>query len=370
MTKPVGLYIHVPFCAAKCPYCDFYSVPLDDATADAYAATISRALQSHPFGPLTADTLYIGGGTPSLLGATRLDRILQAAVKAFHLTPDCEITLEANPASTLRVQLQDLHVSGFNRISFGVQSAIDGELVDLGRLHTAKDAAQAITDAAHAGFQNISADLMLGIPHQTGESLARSIAFLTGLPLRHISAYLLKIEENTAFYTRQTAHLPDEDTLAQLYLDCVEQLERNGFRQYEISNFAKQNAASRHNLKYWRGEEYLGLGPSAHSYLDGKRFYFTPNLKEFIFAKNPYAHTVPDGSGGGYEEAAMLQLRLTEGLNAQRYCLTHHVDLDNLLAKARALEHNQLVRVRGDNISLTPQGFLLSNSVIAHLLYD
>lgn len=365
MKSQIGLYIHVPFCLRKCPYCDFYSVPIDGETADAYTEAVLRAIRHSE--PRAVESIYFGGGTPPLLGTKRLAAIIEEAARRFDIARDAEITLEANPAAEL--DLPAYRGMGFNRISFGVQSAVDSELQSLGRLHTAAEAAQAVNAAAAAGFANISADLMLAIPGQTEESLRESVRFLAELPVSHISAYLLKIEEGTAFFENGTGlPCPDEDETARLYLECVGLLESSGFRQYEISNFAKSGAESRHNLNYWRCGEYLGLGPAAHSHLGGERFFFPRELQAFINAENPLDTAVPDGAGGGLEEYAMLRLRLSEGLNLRTCAEKFGADTSVIAQKARALERNNLLAARGEVIALTPRGFLLSNAVTAELL--
>lgn len=373
--NPIGVYAHVPFCLRKCPYCDFYSLPCPGGAgqaADTYTEALLRAIAAHPFGPLRADTLYFGGGTPFLLGAKRIGRIVEAARKAFGLS-GAEITLEVNPAAALDEELRAMRQAGVNRLSFGVQSLVDSELRALGRAHGAAEAEAALCAAADAGFENLSADLMLAIPGQTRASLAETLNRLVALPLRHVSAYLLKVEEGTAFSamygggkTQNGAPpLPNDDETARLYLDCVEGLEKRGFVQYEISNFTRAGGESRHNLKYWRCGEYLGLGPSAHSFLHGKRFYLPRDLAGFVAAERPLDLAVPDGDGGSFSERAMLSLRLTEG-----FACDASPEAQRLLARARRLEPHGLLRIQGDTVSLTPEGFLLSNAVTAELLQD
>jgi len=346
MNDGIGLYIHVPFCTRKCPYCDFYSVEFNEPLADKYTAAVCDTMRRGGIlPPAVFDTVYFGGGTPSLLGARRILRILSA----IDTTDDAEITIEANPASWTTGITQDLfelYEGGVNRISFGVQSLNDSELKALGRLHTAKDAKRSITDAHTAGFRRISADIMLGIPEQTLESLIISVDELANLPLDHISAYILTPDE-------------DEDKAAEFYLAAVERLKQHGFEQYEISNFAKHGSVSRHNLKYWRCEPYLGIGPAAHSFYDGERFHYPNDLMAFIDAKNPLDLRVADGAGGGFEECAMLRLRLAEGLAT---------DNAQMLDRAKKLEAAGLVQTDGNIIRLTPRGFLFSNTVICEII--
>lgn len=369
MKNPVGVYIHIPFCVSKCPYCDFYSLSAESSLLEAYTGAVCRAIRYSAENGREVDSVYFGGGTPSLMKAEQISRMLEALVKAFALNK-AEITLEANPASALGGKLRDLRAAGVNRISFGVQSAVDEELVLLGRPHTEDDARCSVIAANDAGFNNISADLMLGIPRQTEESLKRSIEFLTSMPVSHISAYMLKIEEGTPFSKAGARDFcPDEDALAEIYLKCVAALECNGFSQYEISNFAKKGSESRHNLKYWRCEEYLGFGPSAHSFLDGRRFYVPRSLKDFIKEENPMTLAVSDGEGGGFEEYAMLRLRLCEGLDLTAAAKKFNIDTSKTAKKAAALESHGLLSFKNNIISLTPKGFLLSNAVTAELLY-
>lgn len=368
MKDSIGIYIHVPFCLSKCPYCDFYSGKTEKSLIAAYSGAVCRAIRHSGVNGRRVDSIYFGGGTPSLLDAKALSEILEETGKEFDLQ-EPEVTLEANPATVDGDKLRKLREIGFNRISFGVQSAVDAELASLGRLHTAEDAARSVLAANNAGFENISADLMLGIPRQTRESLKRSIGFLTALPVTHISAYMLKIEEGTAFAESAERKLcPGEDELAEIYLDCVKELEGRGFYQYEISNFAKKGMESRHNLKYWRCVEYLGIGPSAHSFLGGQRFYIPRDLDSFINAETPMTLAVQNGEGGGFDEYAMLRLRLCEGLDLTEAGERFGVETGSIAKKATALERHGLLVFKNNVISLTPQGFLLSNAVTAELL--
>ena len=368
---PLGVYIHVPFCASKCPYCNFYSHPMDTAAADGYVDALCRALAQHPWGRRAVDTVYFGGGTPCLLGADRLCRLLAAVNNAFPLAQDAEITLEANPAALDAADLTALRQGGFNRVSFGVQSLRDSELRALGRRHTARQAREALCTAHAAGFDNLSLDLMLGVPGQTRETLAGTLREAAELPVTHISAYLLKVEPGTPFYKKYGAPGGgDEELSAALYLQTVRSLGERGFAQYEISNFAKDGAHSRHNLKYWALDPYLGLGPSAHSFLGGRRFYFPSDTDAFVAAENPLALAVDDGPGGGWEEYAMLRLRLCRGLNVRELGRRYALDTAPLLRRARDLAAHGLTQVDPHEVvSLTPEGFLLSTSVTAKLLY-
>ena len=362
-----GLYVHVPFCAGKCPYCDFYSVRATGERMDGYTDRIVQEIESEA-GRLgrKADTLYFGGGTPSLLGARRLIRILEAAKRGFGLE-NAEITVEANPGDELSGLFRELRAAGVNRLSLGVQSADDAELRLLGRRHTARQAARCVSDARDAGFENISLDLMLAVQGQTERSLERSVAFCADAGASHVSAYLLTIEPGTAYgKNREALRLPDEDAAASLYLSACAELEKRGYRQYEISNFAKPGKESRHNLKYWRCEEYLGFGPAAHSFLGGKRFFRKRSIGAFLRGEAP----VPEGDGGGFEEYAMLALRLSEGLRDAR-CLARfgRPVPARVKAAAKRYEPAGLTVCGPDGFRFTPRGFLVSDALTAELLF-
>ena len=280
------------------------------------------------------------------------------------ITKDAEITVEANPCVVDAKSLASLRKAGVNRISFGIQSLNDNELRVLGRRHDADTAVHAVQIAKEQGFDNISADIMLGTPGQTGESVTKTIKELSMLPVTHISAYMLKIEEDTPF-AKTKPELPDEDEVCSIYLNVTELLRSLGFEQYEISNYAKKGFPCRHNLKYWNCEEYLGIGSAAHSYYNGKRFFVERDLNAFI--SDEYQQTVNEsGDPGSHEEYAMLRLRLTEGLSLSEYeVLGGDAEGMKLILNTIPCEY---YTIRGDVVSLTPKGFLVSNMIIGRLL--
>lgn len=394
---PIGLYIHAPFCAAKCAYCDFYSFEGSEEAMDAYTDALIRELDAWgASGALRADTVYFGGGTPSLLGGRRLARILERAAVRFSLPAGAEVTLEANPADQLGPTLEAARRAGVNRLSLGVQSGVPSELAALGRRHSLCDAARTAEDAARAGIDNLSVDLMLAIPGQTMDSLGASIEFLAGLLPAHVSAYLLKIEEGTPFFHRRDSLLlPDEDTAADLYLAAVRELEGRGWRQYEISNFARPGRESRHNLKYWNAAPYLGLGPSAHSFLEGVRFYYPRDVKAYLDggpdrdrvlerlgrvgvagsagSAGPAGPVPPlyEGEGGSPAEYAMLRFRLAEGLDFRLFRQKYgRPPADELFNRAARYVRAGYMRLNEKGLCLTPSGFLLSNPILADLLEE
>lgn len=351
-----GLYIHVPFCVSKCPYCDFYSVKYGQETAESYTEAVIRNVL-HYGGEF--DTVYFGGGTPFLLW----EKICEI-LSFVNIAKGAEITIEANPCTVDAQKLAILRSAGINRISFGVQSLCDNELKSLGRRHDRDTAINAVITAKEQGFDNISADIMLGTPGQTLDSVICTVQRLAELPITHISAYMLKIEENTPFANIKP-ELPDEEKVCSLYIKVTELLADLGFLQYEISNYAKEGFSCRHNLKYWNCEEYLGIGPAAHSYYKGKRFFVERDLNAFISDK--YQKTsVEDGDPGGYEEYAMLRLRLSEGLKLSEY-KARGGDAD-MLKHALGTIPCEYFLFDGDKISLTPEGFLVSNMIIGRLL--
>lgn len=343
----IGLYIHVPFCIKKCPYCDFYSVPHNGWKTNEYTAAVIRNLMRYPE---KFDTVYFGGGTPSLF-PYQIGKILEAA----DFAKDAEITVECNPDSVDECALVYLKKSGVNRLSFGVQSFSVEELSALGRTHHPERAKAMIRFAAGLGFENISADLMLGVPHQTVNSLTQTIDELCKLPITHVSAYLLKIEPNTPF-GKNPPEVPAEEEQSELYLTAVNELGKRGFFQYEISNFAKKGCESRHNLIYWRAEEYVGIGAAAHSYYKGKRFAVPKNLADFL-ERDVQRELITDENPDKYEEKVMLGLRLVEGIL-----------LDERLEKRLALIPREYFAVENGRLSLTPRGFLVSNQIISTLL--
>ena len=273
--KKCGIYIHIPFCSKKCPYCDFYSRSGTDKLYDEYTAAMLRSLGSSPYrGEYAAATLYFGGGTPGLVGAERLALMIEEVKQDFGLdTENSEITVELDPADE-SIDLDLLKRVGVNRISIGLQSSDDRELKLLGRRHNAEQAERFIERVKASGFENYSLDLMLAIPGQTAESLERSVRFCAESGASHISSYILKIEPNTVFYKkRDELELPGDDEAADMYEYLCRLMSEYGYKHYEISNFCKEGFEGKHNLIYWHDEEYLGFGPSAHSFADGSRFY-------------------------------------------------------------------------------------------------
>lgn len=369
--KPIGLYIHVPFCLSKCPYCDFYSLarPTDEQL-DAYAARLCAVLDEWAarLPDTTADTLYFGGGTPALLGGERLALVIDRARMRFGLS-DAEITLEANPADDLHDTLAAFAAAGGNRLSLGMQSACAGELAVLGRRHTPADVERSVADARAAGLDNLSLDVMLGISGQTEVTARQSARVAAALGAAHVSAYLLKVEPNTP-YGRCAPPLPDEDATADLYLAAMDELDALGYRQYEISNTAREGRESRHNLKYWKSEPYLGIGPAASSCLGGRRFAYPRDLTGFMNGAEPADEPSGSIAVGSPTEYALLCLRLTEGIDAADYAARFGEELPPAWRERAAAFPSTLVTQDAAGIRLTREGFLLSNTLLTHILTE
>lgn len=363
----LGIYIHVPFCVKRCGYCAFCSSVASASEISRYSAALIRNIRAAGGRGLCADTVYFGGGTPSLLSGWDFSAILSALRESFDISPGAEITVEANPETVDFSKLAEYKSAGANRISFGVQSGIDNELSALGRVHDFKKAAEAVSAAKSAGITNISCDLMLGIPRQTLSSLAESIDSVCSLGITHLSAYMLKIEEGTAFDCPEIRALaPDDDTVADMYLYAVKALSERGFKQYEISNFSLPGFESRHNLKYWTGEPYLGFGPSAHSFFGGKRFFVPPDIKAFI--ESPLQETaLEDDSPDLLEEYILLGLRLSGGISLEKLA-SFGGSKERFLKAAEPFVSAGMMKLSGDSAALTTKGFLVSNGVIFALI--
>ena len=366
LTNPSGIYLHIPFCEKKCKYCNFYSSFVTEELLDSYTDALIKSINqwggkyNRPI-----DTIYLGGGTPSLLGH-RLPTVINSVKSSFDISANSEITLEVNPASNSIKLLEYVKLAGINRLSVGAQSGSDDELKSLGRTHTAADTQKTVEAARKMGFNNISLDIMIGLPFSTDKTLKNNLEFISALSPEHISAYILKIEEKTAFYKEQAAlSLPDDDGVSEQYLAMSEFFESKGYNHYEISNFSKTGYGSRHNLKYWNGTDYLGIGPSAHSSIAGKRFYYPNDLKAFLSGNNP----IDDGQSGGRQEFIMLRLRLKSGIDPNEYQALFGKALSHeFMDKCRLFEKADFLTIDDKKISLTNKGMLLSNSIITELL--
>ena len=371
MEQTLGLYLHIPFCKSKCTYCDFYSLPHSEEKMDAYTAALIRHLEevAPRCARQTVDTVYFGGGTPSYLGEKRLTQLLKTVKKRYHVAPDAEITLEANPDSagdwkTLRA----LRKAGFNRISLGVQAADDAMLRRIGRVHTWEQVLSAVAAARMAKLENLSLDLIYGLPGQTLADWQETLTAAAALEPNHLSCYGLKVEPGTPLWQqRQGAALPDDDAQADMYLWTVDYLAKQGYAQYEISNFARPGFESRHNLKYWRLEEYAGFGPGAHSDLGGVRFAYERDLDAYIAGELRLSEMERIPPLDRDLEYIMLSLRTVQGIDSgyfERQFRQKFRPMEELLTRYEA---NGLAARTERGWHLTPRGFFVSNAIIVSL---
>ena len=374
---PLGIYIHVPFCRSKCQYCDFYSLSVkDDKLMDGYLSAICAHIrEAGALAPgYKVDTIYFGGGTPSFFGAEGMATILTTIRRNFDVDNNAEITFEANPDSVSDKLLSRLRAEGFNRVSLGIQTDDDEVLKKLGRPHSYAQAMSAFHRIRKAGFRNISVDLMYGLPGQTLSAWQSTLENGLTLNPEHISCYGLKLEPGTPMYDyRDYAKLPDDDAQADMYLAAVEILKSHGFRQYEISNFARKGLYSRHNMKYWTGGEYLGFGPSASSDFAGKRFTLVRSLPAYIKGIREQGIIIDEVQEIPMRERAgeylMMRLRTVSGISAEDYERMFLLSFEPI---AEQLERNRqlgyVARTEDNRWHLTPKGFLISNTIISDLL--
>ena len=361
-----SLYIHIPYCKSKCGYCDFCSSP-DLSTVDNYVSGLIRRIKAYKTDK-TVKSVYFGGGTPTYIGAKRLCEILQVIKDNYTLSDDCEMTAEANPGTIDLNGLELMRKAGFNRLSAGIQTAVDIELKALGRVsHTVSDGAALVRNARAAGFDNVSLDLMYGIPLQNADSLKQSLDFVLAQNPEHISAYALKLEENTPLY-KQKPELPDDDTVADMYALINKTLKDNGYHRYEISNFAKPGHESRHNLRYWQGGDYIGIGVSAASLIGNVRYLQSPDMKEFLQGKAPDTVETLDEKSRE-EEYIMLHLRLSSGIDKKEYNEKFKTDFDEKykMQIKKFVAGNFAVDTK-ERFYLTDNGVFVSNAVIAEFI--
>lgn len=376
--KPLGIYVHVPFCKSKCQYCDFYSLPGQGRSVmNDYVQAVCRhiteagALCPHH----TVDTVYFGGGTPSFLGGEAITTIMATIRKSFDVSDDAEVTCECNPDSVTEKLLKQLRAEGFNRISLGVQSDNDELLARLGRPHDFQQACEAAEKIRKARFKNLSVDLMYGLPGQTLDDWQGTLEnVLVRMKPEHISCYGLRIEEGTPMWAiRRSPEIPDDDTQADMYAETVRILRHYGYSQYEISNFCRRGWHSRHNLRYWEGSEYLGFGPNASSDFGGARFTCVGNIAE-------YCRCIADGSQvlsnvqeisprDRAAEYLMLRLRTTAGISREFYEATFRMPFDPIEDYLwKCAEYGNAMQRRDGRWRLTPKGFFISNAILSDIL--
>jgi oxygen-independent coproporphyrinogen-3 oxidase len=368
--KTDSLYIHIPFCIRKCLYCDFFSVPYDEKSAKKYIDAVCKELSLKKCSAITLKTVYIGGGTPSLLPAGCFEKLFTCLTDSFMLSPSAEITVEVNPQTIDDAKINTLISLGVNRLSVGIQSFNNDELKTLGRIHTAEDALRIIGGIRNAGLHNYSIDLMYGIPGQTMESWQKSLSRAVSLYPTHISAYELTPEENTSLYgliKSQKIRMPDENLVIEMYNHLIDYLSRHGYKHYEISNFALPGFECIHNLNYWDRGEFIGVGAGAHSFIGMIRSKNTDDITRY--EKNldigilPEGESTDIGSRESLEESFFLGLRKTEGIPAAP---SENLGL-HILDICRDLVDDGYLEIEGGYLRFTRTGIVLSNALIVKL---
>ncbi len=364
-----GLYIHIPFCIKKCKYCDFNSFSACREDKAAYLDALF--LEMERYQGERVDTIFIGGGTPTSLTAEQLELLLKNIQKKFVLTENCEFTVEANPKTLDEEKLATLKKYGINRLSIGVQSFNHNELLALGRVHTDAEAEETIT-LAKKYFDNISIDLMCAIPNQTKESFKKNLEKAYSLKPQHISCYSLILEEGTPLYEENEKGnlvLPDENEEREIYDIAVCEMEKQGYLQYEISNFAKQGFESEHNKKYWQCDEYIGIGLSAHSYIDGVRFSNTDDFSSYIKGEFSSGEKEVLSKEDQMSEFMFLGLRKTDGVSKTEFLNRFGENMEKVFEKPLSKFKNLgMIEEKGDKICLTQKAISVSNQVMCEFI--
>ncbi len=376
MKPRLGIYIHIPFCASKCSYCDFYSLQGCDYLMPDYQDALLEHIResSRNICQYEVDSIYFGGGTPSYYGANRILDIFDELKLNGNVRLDAEVTVECNPDSVSLEALKLMRQEGVNRISLGVQASDNNLLKLIGRRHNFQQAQKAVADARKAGFENISVDLMYGLPSQTGADWAETLAQIVTLHPEHISCYGLKLEPGTRMYKeyRDSELLPDDDEQADMYSYAAEMLERYGYRQYEISNFAVPGFESKHNLKYWNLDDYMSFGPGAHSCIGNLRYSFVKDIKEYIYGVGRKISIIDEYQTVDPLERAteyiMLGMRTSRGISERDYRMRCQCDWKPVELVLKAFRDKGWTELTGDRWHFTVPGFLISNTLIGILL--
>ena len=376
--KKLGLYIHFPFCKRKCNYCDFYSCT-SVQKAKEYIDSICNQLKIEAplYKDYIFDTVFIGGGTPSLIEGEDFARLASVIKENLNLTNDFEFSMEANPGTITEKNLLAYKESGVNRISIGLQSTNDSELQTLGRIHDYETFLENYNLVRKCGFINVNIDIMYSLPSQKTETFLDTLDKVIKLNPEHISAYCLKIEENTPFgKIKSTLRLPDEDEEYKTYISMCEKLLKSGYLQYEISNFSKAGNECKHNLKYWQSEEYIGVGPSAHSYFNGERYSYSSNLDEYIskIKSNEMPTKIFENDDetlvdmSKMDEYVMLKMRLSSGVSKDEFCLIFDKEFENTYPKINNYLKTEHVVFENGAYKFTPKGFFVSNYILSDIL--
>lgn len=376
MSKKVGLYIHIPFCKTPCGYCDFFKAKELLVPEEFVKFLLKEASLYKEEEKIVVDTIYFGGGTPSLLLKGQLKRIFDCLNECFLFDEKAEITLEANPETITENKIEELMETPINRISLGIQSLKEKTLKTLSRNVQNKEIFSAIELLSKSHIKNLSFDLILGAPNSSKDEILEDLSILTSYPFVHASLYILEIHRGTKLYDDVLKGLKvmDDETLTEIYEESSEYLENKGFVHYEISNFGRKGFECKHNLKYWKGEEYIGLGPSSHSYFRNYRMKNFSSIKKWENSlqngEYPYEKISKESEKRRIENKIIFSLRLKEGIKKDfllDYLKNFRNDFEKVVEK---LKNGELIEDNGERISLTKRGFLLSNEVITYLLSD
>lgn len=376
MSEAAGIYIHIPFCSSRCHYCNFATGGYESELARRYVSALSQEIGASAAGKRIVDTIYFGGGTPTTLSSEQFAELIGHCRARFPIDPGAEITIEANPGSVASEYLEKLRSLGINRLSFGVQSFADHELQMIGRTHSAREAKLAVQMARSAGFTNISIDLIAGLPEQKMETWRRNLDHAFSLAPEHLSVYLLELYRDAPLLHRiergELAAIDDELTVA-MYFALMDEAERCGYEQYEISNWARPGFASRHNLKYWTGAPYWAFGVSAAGYDGEWRWSNTRNIHEYLekveSGRSPVVEREAISDEIRRSEAIFLRLRLKEGVDLLDYRQRYGVDLvDRYRTELERLRLAGLIELDGDNLAISRQGKVLANEVFMAFL--
>lgn len=363
-----GLYIHIPFCIKKCAYCDFVSITNSEYMFEKYIDTLLSEAEEYRGEEI--DSIFIGGGTPTVLPPILITRLLKGIHNIFRISSNAEISCEGNPGTITDEKISALIDGGINRMSVGVQSFNDKELKVIGRIHDAKTAYNTVCKIRKRGISNINIDIMTALPNQTPKSLNETLKTAVELPITHISAYSLIIEDGTPLekdYSKGLIAVPDEDEDREMYADTVEFLKKFGFNRYEISNFAKQGYECRHNLKYWNCDEYIGLGAAAHSYIGEERFFNSNNIKEYIIDNKREKITLSEADK--ISEFMMMGLRKCSGINIDEFKNRFGKTIDEVFgAELNKFMRLDLLQYHNGSYGLTDRGIDVSNSVMCDFL--
>ena len=375
--RTLGLYIHIPFCQQKCNYCDFYSFSATDKEKEDYINALCAhiEMEADRYKEYEFDTVYIGGGTPSIITPPLIEKLGFTIKNHLNLTQGVEFSIEINPGTLTEEKLNSYKKIGVNRLSIGLQSTDDKQLFMLGRIHSLKDFENSYYLARKKGFDNISLDLMYSLPNQAKKEFLKALEKAISYNPEHISAYCLKIEENTHFgKIKDILALPNEDEEYETYISLVDTLEKNGYSQYEISNFSKEGKRSQHNMKYWLSQEYVAFGPSAHSYFEGKRYSYKPNVLEYInsiqngIAPKKQFEDENRHSLSKIDEYVMLRMRLSDGVDCKEFKDMFGKDFLCEYPKIQEFVDYGYVAFKNNTYSFTPKGFFVSNYILTEIL--